>query len=256
MDEPLSAPALTSIVLEANNVLTIEDFKEWTRRCLRPLFPHESLVSGLGHMHSAGVSLDYAVVVDCPLAYLRSLRNRAGGLKTPIMERWLQVREPVFLNAETPWPDLPVSWLLLFREYDLRNVIAHGRFDEDLCIATYHSFFRLPGPVGDVHAAMLRQLLPVMHDVLAKVISHIENSDPVSAHQSPLTARETQVAHGVRLGKTNSEIGTILGVSENTVKHHLTSIFRKFHTQSRTGLIYLLEEREIPAPPRWGTRIF
>lgn len=249
-------PAIAAIAREADSVVTIDDFKDWTRRCVRLTLPHGALVSGFGHIHSAGVSLDYAVVIDCPLAYLHSLQNRGGGLKTPIMERWLQVRQPVFLNAQTPWPEVPATWLTRFREYDLRNVIAHGRFDEELYVATYHCFFQLPGQVGDAQAATLRQLLPVLHAVLCRVISHIESKDSPSTRQSSLTAREAQVAHWVRLGKANGEIAKILSLSENTVKHHLTSIFRKLDTQSRTGLIYLLEAQEIPTPPRWGTRIF
>ena len=44
-----------------------------------------------------------------------------------------------------------------------------------------------------------------------------------------LTRRESQVADLVQHRLSNKEIGSILGISECTVKYHLTSIFGKLH---------------------------
>ena len=80
---------IEATALEAVDVETIEDFKEWTRRKIRPVFPHETLACGYGHLHAGGVGLDYAVTVDYPVGHLEGIRNRAGGIDTPILRRWL-----------------------------------------------------------------------------------------------------------------------------------------------------------------------
>lgn len=52
-------------------------------------------------------------------------------------------------------------------------------------------------------------------------------------HESALTAREREVLHWLRLGKTNEEIGLILGISRHTVKNHLERIYQKLGVHSR-----------------------
>jgi len=51
-----------------------------------------------------------------------------------------------------------------------------------------------------------------------------------------LTDREIEVLRLVTDGLRNKEIGTALGISENTVKFHLRNILEKLHAESRTEL--------------------
>lgn len=51
-----------------------------------------------------------------------------------------------------------------------------------------------------------------------------------------LTARERQVIAGVATGESNREIGTRLGLSEITVKHHVSNIFDKLGVSNRAEL--------------------
>jgi len=52
-----------------------------------------------------------------------------------------------------------------------------------------------------------------------------------------LTARETQVLGWVAEGKTNPEIGIILGVSTRTIDKHCERLFRKLGVESRTAAV-------------------
>ena len=53
-----------------------------------------------------------------------------------------------------------------------------------------------------------------------------------------LTDREAEVLEQINLGKGNQQIAAELGISENTVKRHVNSIFKKTETQSRHEIIF------------------
>ncbi len=60
---------------------------------------------------------------------------------------------------------------------------------------------------------------------------------PYPDHQGILSRREREVADLVSAGKKNKEIAGALGITERTVKAHLTSIFGKLQVRDRTQLI-------------------
>ena len=53
----------------------------------------------------------------------------------------------------------------------------------------------------------------------------------------PLTARETEVLTLLADGLSNKAIASRLGVSDETVKFHLTAIFGKLHASNRTDAV-------------------
>src|SRR5258706_14565692 len=143
---------LASIVafpVEASGVGTIDEYKAWTRRKIRPVFPHKILISGYGHLHAGGVAIDYLVTVDFPPGYLQQLRNRAGAIDTPILRRWIATREPQLFEIDRPWPDVPAAWLEVFRRSGLINTASHGGGDPPGCVATYTTLHPIPGRLGE-----------------------------------------------------------------------------------------------------------
>ena len=57
-----------------------------------------------------------------------------------------------------------------------------------------------------------------------------------------LTARESEIALAVCDGNSNRRIAEMLGISEATVKTHLTNIFRKLEVEDRMGLVLTLKD--------------
>jgi len=53
-------------------------------------------------------------------------------------------------------------------------------------------------------------------------------------HFIPLSPRETEILRSVTGGMSNKEIATELGISQQTVKNHMTSILRKLNVEDRT----------------------
>lgn len=56
---------------------------------------------------------------------------------------------------------------------------------------------------------------------------------PAALESLGLTRRETEVLHWVAEGKTNADIGAILGLSSRTIQKHLDHIFRKLGVETR-----------------------
>jgi len=78
------------------------------------------------------------------------------------------------------------------------------------------------------------------------------NGEDHAAEWQGLTPREREVALGVMEGKANKVIAAELGLSDNTVKMHLTQIMRKLKVTNRTQVVLLLgskSRKPYPPPP-------
>ena len=61
--------------------------------------------------------------------------------------------------------------------------------------------------------------------------------EPQSLKSMGLTERETAVLTWVAEGKSNRDVGIILGIKSATVKKHLEHIFRKIGVETRTAAV-------------------
>lgn len=52
--------------------------------------------------------------------------------------------------------------------------------------------------------------------------------------RSNLTARELEILEMLARGLTNKQIGTALGISDNTARNHVNSIIEKLEVSDRT----------------------
>ncbi|CAN5822400.1 response regulator transcription factor [soil metagenome] len=73
---------------------------------------------------------------------------------------------------------------------------------------------------------------------------------------SPLTPREVEILDCVARGNSNKEIASILGISDQTVKNHITSILRKLQVNDRTqAVIYALRHGWIKLTGEEGVEV-
>jgi len=82
-------------------------------------------------------------------------------------------------------------------------------------------------------AARGESLLPP--EVIAKVVANLQGPQRVEAET--LSKRENQVLTLLAQGAPNKEIALELGISERTVKAHVTSIFNKLGASSRAEAV-------------------
>jgi DNA-binding NarL/FixJ family response regulator len=94
---------------------------------------------------------------------------------------------------------------------------------------------RMSAPAA-VPATPLRERAPVAAVAAAPAIAAAP-AEPVvgaPAPRTPLTARELEILRAVAEGHTNARIGRQLWVTEQTVKFHLSNIYRKLGVSNRT----------------------
>lgn len=74
------------------------------------------------------------------------------------------------------------------------------------------------------------------NEILIRLIDNDKPDEAARLRENlPLTARESEVLLWLARGKTNREIGQILGTSPRTVNKHLEQIYKKLEVENRTA---------------------
>ena len=139
------------------------------------------------------------------------------------------------------WPDIAIVILTTYNEDDLmlRGLQAGARSfllkDTDRQ-TLFHT----------IRAAAQGETL-LQPEILARVLTHAQA--PPEAKEPPpptdLTERELEVLTAVARGDRNKEIARALGVTERTIKAHLTNIYNKLGVDSRAAAVSVAIQREI-----------
>lgn len=91
-----------------------------------------------------------------------------------------------------------------------------------------------------VHIAPIR---PTRNEFSVGFLEHTGAADRVGSLRGlGLTAREAEVLRWVAEGKTNAEVGVILGISALTAKKHLENVFHRLGVENRTSAVVLAME--------------
>jgi DNA-binding CsgD family transcriptional regulator len=136
------------------------------------------------------------------------------------------LREPTrFHRFLWHWVDAVTPSVLLVAGYDRERAEFYPPFDE-----TDLAQFALVGRGLDL---LLAGRSPKPSERGAVAMSHA------------LTGREIEVSRLLACGKTNKEIGTLLGISSRTVQSHVANIFDKLRVRNRAGAVSLLVGRQV-----------
>ncbi|MFK7805651.1 MAG: response regulator [Anaerolineae bacterium] len=87
-----------------------------------------------------------------------------------------------------------------------------------------------------IHAAAKGETL-LRPEILQRVLAHQTMPTEPKTAESPLTDREQEVLILVADGERNKEVAFKLGITERTVKAHLTSIYNKLGVDSRAAAV-------------------
>jgi transcriptional regulator EpsA len=120
----------------------------------------------------------------------------------------------------------------------LGNAIVHGT-ERLLGGSSFFALFGLPVAPNLRHTFFLELLLPHLHLALLRLLATGDGDDAGAARNSPrpVTNREIEILRWVKEGKSNYEIGIILGISALTVKSHVQKIYKKLNVQNRVQAV-------------------
>jgi DNA-binding NarL/FixJ family response regulator len=117
--------------------------------------------------------------------------------------------------------------------------------------------FKLFGIITpDTDAVLFRKALEVIHGgqvwidngKLKALLNHLESSVK-PARSTSISRKEQEIIALVSQGYRNREIAARLFISEQTVKAHISRIFRKFNISSRSQLVPLALQYRLPSQP-------
>ncbi|MBJ7311429.1 LuxR C-terminal-related transcriptional regulator [Rugamonas sp. CCM 8940] len=224
----------------------------WSQGQLQALLPHQMLVC---LQFDAEQQLQYHSCLHSRV-FDAALRGRLAGAEDGLAVRLARhCRQgagrgmlPAMLDTARPASDAALAALQAeARRLGFDNVLLHGT--EPLAGgASFFALFGLPHRLRGRDAYFLELLLPTLHLSLQRVARRAASA-PAEAGLRPLSAREAQILHWLREGKSNDEIGQILGISGLTVKNHLQRLYRVLGVSNRAHAVARCMALRLLAPP-------
>jgi DNA-binding CsgD family transcriptional regulator len=121
------------------------------------------------------------------------------------------------------------------------DILAHGTYDTVGLPASMFIFVCKPGSITDKDVHLIELITPSLHGAWVRTQVNWSQASaagrPAAGGRELLTAREKEILQLVYLGKSNIEIGMILGISSLTVKNHVQKILRRLNVQNRTQAV-------------------
>ena len=195
----------------------------------KPLRAPEVLARMAAHMQAARQARQARNALDAYGHATIAVRLAPQGARlvwqTPLARRWLP---GYFDSVADDVPETLLQWLL---------AAAAGRDIRPLSTTQ-------PGPRGGCQLVCTLQGRTVDDDWLV-VLREVSDAATVQATMSAfgLTLRESEVLYWVVKGRTNRDIGDILGSSPATVKKHLERIYEKLGVETRTAAAAMALQR-------------
>lgn len=238
------------ILSDSINLKTHFEILCWLQSDLQEFLPHEIMISAWGDF-SAGVIRNDII---SPIAGVRSLNSEDVAV-TPLMLElfscWKSFgNKPYAMNVgESGFQILDTGTKLELRKHlkKMRSVMVHGIKDERGSHDSLYMMFSSTKYYNETDRMAMSYMLPHI-DFALRQIKHL----PHQAHTKlelvakeieketdnlGLSAREVEVMSWVILGKTNSEIGSILSISGFTVKNHMYRVFKKLFVSNRAQAV-------------------
>ncbi len=139
---------------------------------------------------------------------------------------------------------MAIGRLLKAAEYLDKSLTLAGQDKNYTFLACFRKYFQvlfLMPQIASKHGETIREIRAVDISYTRADESHIfAVLEEVPELGEELTKREREVAELAAKGLRNPEIAEALGISENTVKHHLKIAFQKMNIDRRSKLINML----------------
>lgn len=247
------ARALVRLLEAAPQVQRRYHFFVWLQNHVHTLLPHVLVACGSYQRSRRGLLFECFHSVAIPEPLLHAFADADSPLMGALVDAWLRrPGEALALTLDDAAAHAALPDVEALRGAGLSHLVLHGvaRPQRPSEIETLFAF----AGTGDASnaagvAARLDLLLPHLHSTylrMQNVERELQQLNPTrsapagsaaDARRLPITARERQVLQGVREGKSNQEIGEVLGISALTVKNHVQKILRKLGAANRAQAV-------------------
>lgn len=134
-------------------------------------------------------------------------------------------------------PQVQCPTLVLHSKHDVRVPFDEGRL---IATAIPHAHF-VPIESGN---HLLLESEPGWQDWINEVRAFLPDAGQREADRAfaALTQRQAELLHLIAQGRDNTQIAAVLGLSEKTIRNHITAIFAKLAVENRAQAIVLARE--------------
>jgi transcriptional regulator EpsA len=243
--------ALVRVIESAPAIRRRYQFFVWMQNHLHVLLPHVLAICGSWQRQRRELVYEVFNSVALPAPTLAALSGTAPPMMGQAARAWIgrQGRAMGMSTLGSGTAELPE----LRRELaaaGLGHFVIHG-VSRPQRPSELESLFLLAGPEPDCGPDLMSRfelLLPHLHTTYlrvqdterclampTRVAQAASRAEPVVPSQ--ITEREKEILRWVRDGKSNQQIGEVLGISALTVKNHVQKILRKLGAANRAQAV-------------------
>lgn len=240
------------VVTHSGKVRSHFDVLTWLQGDMQRYLPHDIMIAAWGDFSDGSVQHD----IISPLTGVRSHKSNPETI-TPLLlrlfARWAEFGNQAFtLNTGDNGfllEDTGLECALGDNLKKMRCALVHGIRDARGSHDCLYVAFSARDAYLERERSAMGMLLPHI-DITLRQVEHLPHqaqteivtsgADPEDEQTLPahdLSDREAEVLCWVALGKTNPEIGSILTISEFTIKNHMQRIFKKLDVTNRAQAV-------------------
>lgn len=242
MPDPTALEAIELNLQASLRVYTDHHFFAWTQGLLQNLIRHELLICVLRNDDNKLCQVDSFSSAQTDQKLFSRLYREDASLAEKIVKVWETNHfQPVVLDAEKDALIADTALGRALNRIGANAVIVHGTYDSHAKMVSLFLFACRAKDTDPGQARRVEMLVPFLHAAWVRTkVSLSAKAGEGNAHPSErdlLTQRELEVLRWVCQGKSNIEIGIILGISPLTVKNHVQGILRRLNVQNRTQAV-------------------
>jgi len=241
LPDPLEIESLMLNIDASLRVHARHQFFTWTQGLLQNLLKHELLICALRNGEPLLFHADSFAVAPVEPGPFGEMFHRDTSLVPHLVKTWEEnYFKPVLceIGSGSQFAQTPLARELT--RIGTSSVLAHGTYDVFGKVATFFAFACRPEVASPRQAYFAEIVVPFLH--LAWVRTQVSRPAGEGTGATPgvstlLTHREQEILGWIHMGKSNIEIGAILGISPLTVKNHVQKILRKLNVQNRAQAV-------------------
>jgi transcriptional regulator EpsA len=223
-------------------VHTAHQFFCWTQGLLQNLIRHELLICALHKGDSASFHVDSFSTAATQAVLINNLFAQDTSLVPQLIQSWEEARfQPVIRDIRTDTSAVESGLVGELKRIGVDHVLAHGTYDVFGKLVSFFIFACRQGSNLSKQAHLAKLLIPSLHTawVHTQLIRPAKNENTRSqpGGRDLLTPREQDILNWIYRGKSNIEIGIILGLSPFTVKNHVQKILRRLNVLNRAQAV-------------------